>query len=119
MVGFIECKQPTNGFLRSQKNFRFICGFYHEGIHLLHGNFRRRGCTIVVCLFVTNALSLSFLIFHLKNPAIRLDMPGLLAVVACVGVTGLAPIPRGTQASGGASVAVVPITSFLNRVGFT
>ena len=63
--------------------------------------------------------SLSLLILCLESPEIGLDVPGLLAVIACAGVVGLAPIPRGTLASGGASVAVVLITGFLESIGVT
>ena len=37
--------------------------------------------------------SLSLHVFRLNGPTVSLDMPGLLAIVACVGVTELAVTP--------------------------
>ena len=66
------------------------------GVYILHRDrFCRRGRTTNVHLFGSVGLlyvSLGLLVLCLKSPEISLDVPGLLVVVACGGVTGLGPM---------------------------
>ena len=89
-------EEPAGGFLCSKKNFCFGDALHGEDVRILRSTpFCRGSRTAIVHFLGTIGLSgsLSLLVLSLESPTIRLDVSGLLAVVADPLVTGLAPIP--------------------------